>query len=84
MLTRWRAQLENAHKALSDAIAKVMALTDPNAGPATRFYYTAQFLEDTAGKVVDEGKKADRPKLVDDAQAIFFFFLFFLFCYLSI
>jgi hypothetical protein len=63
-------KLEDAHRQLSDAIAKVMALTDPNSGPATRFYYTAQFLEDTAGKVVDEGKKAEKPKLVDDAQVL--------------
>lgn len=65
-----KKRLEEAHVKMSEAIAKVLALTDPNQSPASRFYYTAQFLEDTAGHVVDDGKKGARPKLVDDAQLL--------------
>lgn len=65
-----KQRLEQAHVKMSEAIAKVLALTDPNQSPASRFYYTAQFLEDTAGHVVDDGKKGARPKLVDDAQLL--------------
>lgn len=63
-------KLELAHKELSDAIAKILALTDPNQSPASKFYYTAQFLENTAGQVVNEAKKGDRPSLVDDAEVL--------------
>jgi len=63
-------KLELAHKELSEAIAKILALTDPNQSPASKFYYTAQFLENTAGTVVDEAKRGDRPALVDDAEVL--------------
>jgi len=65
-----KQKLENAHVDLSRAIERVLALTDPNQSPASQFYYTADFLEKTAGDVVGDSKKADRPKLVDDAQAL--------------